>query len=98
MPSPKALLSFRHRSVHDSVDADQPDVIDSSLRTLPSELLQMIALQFPLPDVANFALINRRLSTLIGPTYWPRLRTSAVIPAHREQFLSTVTRDLPCWF
>ena len=58
----------------------------------------MIALQLPLPDAANFALINRRLSMLLGPTYWPRLRTDAVIPGHREQFLNTFARDLPSWF
>lgn len=58
----------------------------------------MIALQLPLPDAANFALINRRLSMLIGPTYWPRLRTGAVIPGHREQFLNAFARDLPSWF
>lgn len=82
----------RHRWVN------QPDTASSSLRTLPSELLLMIALQLPLPDAANFALINRRLSMLIGPTYWPRLRTGAVIPGHREQFLNTFARDLPSWF
>ncbi len=77
---------------------NQPDTASSSLRTLPSELLLMIALQLPLPDAANFALINRRLSMLIGPTYWPRLRTGAVIPGNREHFLSTLVRDLPSWF
>ena len=90
-----ALFSLpwsRHRSVN------QPDTTSSSLRTLPPELLLMIALQLPLPDAANFALINRTISMLIGPTYWPRLRTGAVIPRDREQFLSTFARDLPSWF
>ena len=77
---------------------NQPDTASSSLRTLPSELLLMIALQLPLSDAANFALVNRRLSMLIGPTYWPRLRTDAVTPGHREQFLTTFARDLPSWF
>lgn len=58
----------------------------------------MIASQLPLPDAANFALINRRLSILVGPTYWPRLRTGAIILGHREQFLNTFARDLPSWF
>lgn len=58
----------------------------------------MIALQLSLPEAANFALINRRLSMLIGPTYWPRLRTSVTIPEQREQFLNTFARDLPSWF
>ncbi|MCJ1397761.1 hypothetical protein MMC11_000957 [Xylographa trunciseda] len=35
---------------------------------------------------------------LIGPTYWPHLRTNAVIPGHREQFLGTLARDLPSRF
>ena len=60
----------------------------------------MIAFELPLPDAANFALVNRRLSMLIGPTYWPRLRTrSIIVPGgSREQFLDTLTRDLPSWF
>lgn len=98
MPLPNTLLWFRHRSVNDLADANQPDATASCLRTLPSELLQMIALQLSLSDAASFALINRRLSMLIGPTYWPRLRTSAVIQGHREQFLNTLARDLPSWF
>ena len=92
MSSLFSLPWSRHRRVN------QPDTASSSLRTLPSELLLLIALQLPLPDAANFALINRRLSMLIGPTYWPRLRTGAVIPGHREQFLNTFVRDLPSWF
>lgn len=58
----------------------------------------MIALQLPLSDATSFALVNCRLSTLIGHPYWPRLRTSAVKTGHREQFLSTLARDLPSWF
>ena len=58
----------------------------------------MIALQLPLPDAANFALVNRILSIVILPNCWPRLRTGVVIPGHREQFLSTFARDLPSWF
>ena len=77
---------------------NQPDTASTSLRTLPPELLLMIALQLPLADAANFALIDRRLSTLIGSTYWSRLRTDAVMPGHREQFLNTLARDLPSWF
>ena len=77
---------------------NQPDTSSTSLRTLPSELLLMIALQLPLADAANFALINRRLSMLIGPTYWPRHRIHAAIPGHREPFLNTFARDLPSWF
>ena len=92
MSSLFSLPWSRHRLVN------QPDTASSSLRTLPSELLLIIALQLPLPDAANFALINRRLSLLIGPTYWPRLRTGAVIPGQREQFLNTFSRDLPSWF
>ena len=88
MSSLFSLPWSRHRRVN------QPDTASSSLRTLPSELLLMIALQLPLPDAANFALINRRLSVLIGPAYWPRLRTGAVIPEQREQFLNTFARDL----
>ena len=95
---PNTLLWSRHRSVNDLADANQPDATASCLRTLPSELLQMIALQLSLSDAASFALINCRLSMLIGPTYWHRLRTSAVIQGHREQFLSTLARDLPSWF
>ena len=98
MSSPNSLLWSRHRSVDGLADANQSDAGSSSLRTLPSELLLMIALHLPLSDAANFALIDRRLSMLIGPTYWPRLRTSAVISGHREQFLSTFARDLPSWF
>ena len=77
---------------------NQPDIASPSLRTLPSELLLMIALQLPLTDAANFALINRRLSMLIGPIYWPHLSVDAAIPGHREQFLNTLARDLPSWF
>ena len=58
----------------------------------------MIALQLPLSDAANFALVNHRLSALIGPTSWPRLRESAVATGHREQFLSTLSLDIPSWF
>lgn len=58
----------------------------------------MIANQLPLSEGANFALINRRLSVLLGPTYWPLLRTSGIVPEQREQFLSTLIRDLPSWF
>ena len=58
----------------------------------------MIAVQLPLPDAANFALTNRRLSLLIGPIYWPRLRIHAVTPKHRQQFLTTFARDIPSWF
>ena len=58
----------------------------------------MIALQLPFSDAANFALVDHRLSVLIGPTYWPRLRNSAVATAHREQFLSILALDLPSWF
>ena len=76
----------------------QPDTAAISLQTLPPELLLMIALQLPLADAANFALVNRRLSMLIGPTYWPRLRTTAPIPAHRERSLHIFTRDLPSWY
>ena len=82
----------RHRSVN------QLDTASTNLLTLPPELLLMIALELPLPDAANFALINRRLSMLIGPTYWPHPRTNAVTLSHREQFLGTLARDLPCWF
>ena len=92
MSSLFSLPRSRHRRVN------QPDTASSSLRTLPPELLLMIALQLPLPDAANFALVNRRLSMVIGPTYWPRLRNRAVIRGHREQFLSTLARDLPSWF
>ena len=96
MPFPSALSSSRHRSVNDL--ADQLDAAASCLRALPSELLHLIALQLPLSDAANFALVNCRLSMLIGPTYWPRLLNSAVISGHRGQFLSTLARDLPSWF
>ena len=58
----------------------------------------MIAAELPLPDAANFALINRRLSMLIGPTYWSRLRIGAGPPGQRERFLHTFARDLPSWF
>ena len=58
----------------------------------------MIALQLPLSDAASFASVNHRLSVLIGPTYWPRLCKTAVATGHREQFLSTLARDLPSWF
>ena len=58
----------------------------------------MIALHLPLADAASFALVDCRLSMLIGPPYWPRLRASAVTTSHREQFLSTLARDLPSWF
>ena len=58
----------------------------------------MIALQLPLSDAASFALVDHRLSVLIGPTYWPRLRNSVVATGHREQFLSTLALDLPSWF
>ena len=92
MSSLFSLPWSRHRYVN------QPDTGSSCLRTLPSELLLMIALQLPPPDAASFALINRRLSMLIGPIYWPRLRTGAVVPGHREQFLNTFARDLPSWF
>ena len=92
MSSLFSLPWSRHRRVN------QPDAASSSLPMLPSELLLMIALQLPLPDAVNFALVNRRLSMLIGPTYWPRLRTDVVIPGHREQFLNTFARDLPSWF
>ena len=74
MSSLFSLPWSRHRWVN------QPDTAPSSLRKLPSDL------------------VNRRLSIVIGPTYWPRLRTGAVIPRHREQFLSTFARDLPSWF
>ena len=77
---------------------NQPDTAAPSLRTLPPELFLMIALQLPLADAANFALINRRLSMLIGPIYWPQLRTDVIIPGLREQFLNTLARDLPSWF
>ena len=92
MSSLFSLPWSRHRRVN------QPDAASSSLPMLPSELLLMIALQLPLPDAVNFALVNRRLSMLIGPTYWPRLRTDVAIPGHREQFLNTFARDLPSWF
>ena len=84
MPFPNTLFWSRHRSVHDLADINHPDATASGLRTLPSELLQMIALHLPLADAANFALVNRRLSMLIGPPYWPRLRTSAVTTGQRE--------------
>ena len=58
----------------------------------------MIALELPLADAANFALVNRRLSMLIGPTYWPRLRTAAPIPAHRERSRYIFGRNLPSWY
>ena len=92
------MLWPRHRSVNDLADVNQPDATANSLRNLTSELLQMIALRLPLSDAANFALINRRLSMLIGPTYWPHLRTRAVISGNREQFFSTYARDLPSLF
>ncbi|KAK0517093.1 hypothetical protein JMJ35_000248 [Cladonia borealis] len=98
MPFPSILLWSRQRSVHDLVEANHPDATASGLQNLPSELLQMIALHLPLADAASFALVDCRLSMLIGPPYWPRLRASAVITGHREQFLSTLARDLPSWF
>ena len=98
MPLLNTLLWSCHRSVNDLADANQPDPPTSSLRSLPPELLQMIALQLPLSDAASFALIDCRLSMLLGPTYWPYLRTSAMVPRHREQFLSTLARDIPSWF
>ena len=58
----------------------------------------MIALQLPLSDAASFALVDHRLSVLLGPTYWPRLRNSAVATDHRELFLSTLALDIPSWF
>lgn len=58
----------------------------------------MIALQLPLSDAASFAFVDHRLSVLIGPSYWPRLRNSAVATGHREQFLNTLARYLPSWF
>ena len=58
----------------------------------------MIALQLPLSDAASFALVDHKLSVLIGPTSWPRLRKSAVATGHREQFLSTLSLDIPSWF
>lgn len=58
----------------------------------------MIALQLPLSDAATLALVECRLSMLLGPTYWPRLRTSPARPGQREQFLTTLARDLPSWF
>ena len=98
MPFPYVLLWARQRWVHDLADLNNPDTVSTGLRALPSELLLMIALQLPLSDAASFALVDRRLSVLIGPTSWPRLRKSAVATGHREQFLSTLALDIPSWF
>ena len=79
---------------------NQPGTATASLPTLPSDLLFMIADELPLPDAANFALVNRRLSMLVGPrrTCWPRLRIGVEPPEQRERFLRTFARDLPSWF
>ena len=98
MPFPYILLCGRQRWVHELADANKADAATTSFRALPSELLQMIALQLPLSDAASFAFVDHRLSVLIGPTYWPRLCKSVVATGHREQFLSTLARDLPSWF
>ena len=92
------MLWARQRWVHDLANTNNSDAATTSLQALPSELVLMIALQLPLSDAASFALVDHRLSVLIGPTYWPRLRKSAVSTGHREQFLSTLARDLPSWF
>ena len=87
------MLWGRRRWFHDLADLSNSDAVSTGLQALPSEVLLMIALQLPLSDAASFALVDHRLSVLIGPTSWPRLRTG-----HREQFLSTLARDLPSWF
>ena len=98
MPFPYVLLWARQRSVHDLADLNNSDAVSTSLRALPSEVLLMIALQLPLSDAASFALVNHGLSALVGPTFWPRLRKSAVATGYREQFLSTLALDIPSWF
>ena len=95
MPFPFILLWPRQCRVHDLADLNNSDAVSTGLRALPSELLLMIARQLPLSDAANFALVDHRLSLLIGPTSWPRLRKNALA---RGNFLSTLTRDLPSWF
>ena len=98
MPFPFILLWDRQRRVHDLADLNNSDAVSTGLRALPSELLLMIALQLPLSDAASFALVDQRLSLLIGPTSWPRLRKIAVARGHCEQFLSTLALDIPSWF
>ena len=84
--------------IYDFADPNNFDAEFTGPQALPPELLLMIALQLPLSDAANFALVNHRVSVLIGPTSWPRLRKSAVATGHREQFLSTLSLDIPSWF
>lgn len=94
MPCLFCLPWFRRRRRQ----INQPDTAPTSLLTLPPELLLMIADELDLDDAANFALINRRLSVLLGPIYWPQLRTDVVAPRYRRLFLETLARDLPSWF
>ena len=83
---------FRRRRVN------QRDTASASPLSLPLELLLIIVLELELADAANFAFINRRLSMLLGPTYWPCLRTDVARPRDRERFLNSFARDLPSWF
>ena len=77
---------------------NQPEAASTNLLSLPPELLLMIALELELADAATFAFINRRLSILLGPTYWPDLRPDVALARDRRQFLGTLARDLPSGF
>ena len=87
-----------HHSANDLTSAKSEAAPSNSLGIMPPELLLMIALQLPLSDAAVFALTDRRLSTLNGPTYWPCLRARSFFSGHRRRFLKTLARGLPSWF